>query len=148
MYFKCFTLSWFPLRKAPVPFTLPLLRNLPCFLVLVFPYTGALSLDRNKEGPLYPLMTYKAILCCVSGWSHGFLHVVSDWWFSPWELRRSSHCCSSCGAAKLFSSLSPFSSSSIGDTMLSPMVDCKHLPLYLSGFGTASQETAISVSCQ
>jgi hypothetical protein len=28
------------------------------------------------------------------------------------------------------------------------MVGCEHLPLYLSGSGKASQETAISGSCQ
>jgi hypothetical protein len=46
------------------------------------------------------------------------------------------------------SSFSPFSNSSIEDTMLSPMVGCEHLPLYLSGSGRASQETAITGSCQ
>ena len=45
-----------------------------------------------------------------------------------------------------FSSFSP--SSSIGVPVLSPMVGCKHLPLYLSGSGKASQETAITDSCQ
>jgi hypothetical protein len=41
-------------------------------------------------------------------------------------------------------SFSPFSNSSIGTSTLSPMVVCEHLPLYLSGSGRASQETAIS----
>ena len=41
--------------------------------------------------------------------------------------------------------LQSFSNSSIGDPMLSPMVGCEHLPLYLSGSGRASQETAVSV---
>jgi hypothetical protein len=41
-----------------------------------------------------------------------------------------------------------FSNSSIGDPILSPMVGCKHPPLYLSSSGRASQETAISDSCQ
>ena len=54
-----------------------------------------------------------------------------------------SYCSSSYGAAKPFSSLGPFSSSSIGDPVLSPMVDCEHLLLYLSGTDRASQETAI-----
>jgi hypothetical protein len=44
--------------------------------------------------------------------------------------------------------LSPFSNSSIGDPMLSPMVGCQHSPLYLSGTGRASQETVISGFCQ
>jgi hypothetical protein len=38
--------------------------------------------------------------------------------------------------------------SAIGDPVLSPTVGCEHLPLYLSGSGRASQETAISGSCQ
>jgi hypothetical protein len=32
--------------------------------------------------------------------------------------------------------------------VLSPMHGCEHLPLYFSGTGGASQETAISGSCQ
>jgi hypothetical protein len=47
------------------------------------------------------------------------------------------------GVANPFSSFSPFSTSSIGVTMLNPMVGCEHPPLYLSGSGRASQETAI-----
>ena len=42
----------------------------------------------------------------------------------------------------------PLSISSTGDPMLSPMVGFKDLPQYLSGTGRASQEAAISVSCQ
>jgi hypothetical protein len=45
---------------------------------------------------------------------------------------------------KPHSSFSPFSNSSIGDPVLSPMIGCENPPLYLSGFGKASQETAIS----
>jgi hypothetical protein len=74
------------------------------------------------------------------------------WWSSPWELRgwgvgrglASWHCCSLHGAANPFSSFSPFSNSSTWDPMLSPMVGCQCLPLYLVGSGRASQETAIS----
>jgi hypothetical protein len=47
-----------------------------------------------------------------------------------------------------FGSFSPFSNSFIGDPVLSPMVGCKHPPLYLSGYGRASQDTTISDSCQ
>ena len=60
----------------------------------------------------------------------------------------SSYCCSSYGAANPFSSLGPFSSSSIGDPELSPMNGCEPPFLYLSGTGRASQETAISGYCQ
>jgi hypothetical protein len=51
-------------------------------------------------------------------------------------------------AANPFSSLGPFSGSSIGDPVLSPMDDCEHPLLYLSGTGRISQETTISGSCQ
>jgi hypothetical protein len=54
------------------------------------------------------------------------------------------HCCSLYGAANPLSSFSPFSNPSIGDPVLSPMVGCEHPPLYLTGSGRASQETAIS----
>jgi hypothetical protein len=59
-----------------------------------------------------------------------------------------SYCCSSYGAANPFSSLGIFSSSFIGDPVLLPMDVCEHLLLYLAGTGRASQETAISDSCQ
>ena len=53
----------------------------------------------------------------------------------------SSYCCSTYRAADLFSSLGTFSSSFIGDLVFHPL-------LYLTGTGRASQETAISGSCQ
>ena len=46
------------------------------FPVLAFPYTGALSLQQD-QGPFLPLMSDKAILCYICGWSLGFLHVYS-----------------------------------------------------------------------
>ena len=56
--------------------------------------------------------------------------------------------CSSYGVANSFSSLGTFSSSFIGDPVLHPMDGCEHPLLYLSGSGRASQEPAISGSCQ
>jgi hypothetical protein len=50
--------------------------------------------------------------------------------------------------ANPIASFSPFSNSSIGDSMLSLVAGFEHLPLYLSGSGRASQEPAISGSCQ
>ena len=50
--------------------------------------------------------------------------------------------------ANHFSSFSLFSDSSIGDPVLCTMCDYEHPPLYLSGSDRASQETAISGSCQ
>ena len=56
--------------------------------------------------------------------------------------------CSSYRATNPFSSLGSFSSSLIEDPVLSPMDGCERPLLYLSGTRRASQETAISVSCQ
>jgi hypothetical protein len=54
-------------------------------------------------------------------------------------------CCSSYGVV---SSFSPSPNSSIGVHMRILMVGCEILSLHLSGFGRASQETAITGSCQ
>jgi hypothetical protein len=74
-----------------------------------------------------------------------------DWWFSPrelWGVLVSSYCCSSYGAANPFSSVGTFCSSFIGDPVLLPMDGWEHPFLYLSDTGRASQETALSGSCQ
>jgi hypothetical protein len=60
----------------------------------------------------------------------------------------SSRCCSSYMIADPFSSLDTFSSCFIGDPVFHPIDDCEHPLLYLPGTGIASQETAISGSCQ
>jgi hypothetical protein len=52
------------------------------------------------------------------------------------------------GVANPFSSFSPFSNSSPGDLMLRPMVAYNHSAPYVWGPGRASQEAAISGSCQ
>jgi len=44
-----------------------------------------------------------------------------------------------------FSYFSPFSNFSIGVPVLSSMVGCEHLPLYLSNSGQASQEAPVSM---
>jgi hypothetical protein len=69
-------------------------------------------------------------------------------WFVVWSLGAlevlvSSYCCSSYGAANLFSSLGTFSGSFIGDPVLHPMDGCEHPLLYLPGTGRAPQETAV-----
>jgi hypothetical protein len=58
------------------------------------------------------------------------------------------YCCSSYRVTDLFSSLGTFSSSSIGGPVFHPIDDYEHPLLYLPGTGIASQETAISGSCQ
>ena len=60
----------------------------------------------------------------------------------------SSYCCSTYRVADPFSSLGAFSSSSIGGPVFHLIDDCEHPLLYLPGTGIASQETAISRSCQ
>jgi hypothetical protein len=74
-----------------------------------------------------------------------------SWLFSPWDalgVMVGYYCCSSYGTVNPFSSLDPFPSSSIGDPVLSPMLDWEHPPQYLSGTGRAPQETALWDSCQ
>jgi hypothetical protein len=96
-------------------------------------------------------MPDKAILCYICDWSHEFFHVYT---FVGGLVPGNSgglvglYSCSSYGVANYFNSFSPSSTSSIGVSMLSPMVGWVRLPLYLSGSGRASQETAIADSCQ
>jgi hypothetical protein len=91
--------------------------------------------------PLLPLMSNKAILCYICSWSHESHHMYSlvgglvpgisgrSGWFILLFLLWG------CKPLKL---LGPFSSSAIGDPVLSPMVGCEHPLLYLSCFGRAS----------
>ena len=60
----------------------------------------------------------------------------------------SPYCCSSYRVIDPFSSLGPFSSSSILGPVFHSIDDCEHRLLYLPGTGIASQETAISRSCK
>ena len=60
----------------------------------------------------------------------------------------SSYCCSTYMVADPFSSLGTFSSSPIGGPVFHPIDDCEHPLLYLPDTGIASQETAMSGSCQ
>jgi hypothetical protein len=96
-------------------------------------------------------MTDKAILCYIHSWSHEFHHVYSlvgtlvpgssggTGWFILMFLL---------WGCKPLSSLCPFSSSYIGDPVLSLMDGCEYPLLYWSGTGRASQETAIAGSYQ
>jgi hypothetical protein len=60
----------------------------------------------------------------------------------------SSYCCSFYRIANHFSSLGTFTSSFIGGTVYHPRDDCEHTLLYLRGTSIASQESAITGSCQ
>ena len=59
-----------------------------------------------------------------------------------------SYCCSTYSVADAFSFLGIFSSSSIGGLVFKPIADCEPPLLCLLGPGIASQEPAISGSCQ
>ena len=88
----------------------------------------------QNQGPLLPLMPDKAILCCIYVWCHGSHHV--------------------------YSSVGGSDPESTGWLMLFFLWGYKHLQLkklklfyehstlYMSGYGRASQETAIPGSCQ
>jgi hypothetical protein len=77
---------------------------------------------------------------------HPLLHMQLE--TQLWEVLVSSYCCSSYRVAVPFSSLGTFSSSFIGGSVFHPIADCEHPLLYLPGTGLASQERAISGSCQ
>ena len=77
-YFVCFFLDiFFTYISNVIPFsgfcspTHPL--PLPSSGV---PLHSGIKLSQD-QGPVLPLMTNKAILCCICSWSHGFLHVYS-----------------------------------------------------------------------
>jgi hypothetical protein len=105
----------------------------------------------QAQGPFLPLISNKAILCHICSWSYRYLHVYSlvgspvsgIFWRSGqlilllplWG----------CDLPQLLKFLLQLLHQ--GPT-LSPMTDCKYLPLYLSGSGRASQETAMSGSYQ
>jgi hypothetical protein len=138
-----FPLFWFPFRKAPIS---PLS---PGF------YEGAsLHWDIKPSQDQLPhllLMPDKDILCYICLWRHVLLHVyslVGGLFLGTSEGSVGLYYCSSCGVVNPFGSFIPFSYSSTGYPMLSPIIDCEYPPLYFWGFDRASQETAISVAFQ
>jgi hypothetical protein len=77
---------------------------------------------------------------------HPLLHMQLE--TQIWGVLVTSYCCSSYRVADHFSSLDSFSSSFIRGPVFRPIDDCKHPLLYLPGTGRASEEIAISGSCQ
>jgi hypothetical protein len=77
---------------------------------------------------------------------HSLLHMQLETQF--WGVLVSSYCCSSYRVADPFSSLVIFSSSFISSPVFHPIADCENPLLYLPGTGIASQEIALSGSCQ
>jgi hypothetical protein len=100
--------------------------------------------DARKGHPLLHMQLEPWIPPCV----------LFGWWFSPWELGVGGRGSGWFIVLFLLWDCKPlqliqfFLNSSTGDPVLSPMVGWEHPPLYLSGSGKASQETAILVSCQ
>ena len=144
----------YPLKiPNPVPYPPAHQSTNSCFTVLAFPYPGTLSLHWTKglspidfqQGHLLlhmqlepwvpPLYSLVGGLVPGSSWNIGWFILLS---------------------MQTFSSLGPshFFRSSIWDPVLRPMVGWEHPPhvlfemCYLSGTGRASQEMAMSISCQ
>jgi hypothetical protein len=146
LHFKCYLLSWFPLWNAPFPL---LLWGCSHLTLLAFPYTEESGLpwprasppiDARQRHPLVHVQLDPWVPPCIS----------FSWWFSPWELYWvwSVDIVLPMGL-QTSSALSVLSlTPPLGNPMLSPMVGSKHPPLYLSGSGRASQETAIMGSSQ
>jgi hypothetical protein len=79
LHFNCYPLSWFVFQKSPI-LSYPLS---PCSSThpLPLPCPGIplywIIKPSQDQGSLLPLMSSKAILCCICSWSHGSLHVYS-----------------------------------------------------------------------
>jgi hypothetical protein len=127
LHFKCYPLSWFPSEK---PLSHP---HFPCSPTHLLPFPDpGIPLRWAFTGP----RTSPPIDVQLG---HPLLHMRLELWVPPCELFGcwfslrelggggggvlvSSYCCSSCGTLNPVSSLDPFSSSFIGEPVLSPMV--------------------------
>jgi hypothetical protein len=120
------------------PYLLPCTSPQPthsCFLALAFPCTGAYDLRHTKCLSSHRWVTRPSSATYAT--RHTALGVLV-----------SSYCCSSYRVADPFSSLGTFSSSFIRSPVFYPINDCEHPLLYLPGICIASQERAMSGSCQ
>ena len=122
-------------RKFPLPSSCyaPQLTQ-SCFLAPGFPVLGHMIFTRPRASPIDGQL------------GHPLLHTQLEAQF--WGLLVSSYSCSSYTVADPFSSLGIFSSSFIRGLVFHPIDDCDNSLLYLPGTGIASQEIAISRSCQ
>jgi hypothetical protein len=152
LHFKCYPLSSFPFWTPPISHLLPLLTNLPTPPSLSWnsPTLGHQALTGPRASPLIDVPQGLPLLhVWLEPWVLSC--VLFGWWFSSLGALRilvGPYCCSSYRAGNPFSSLGPFSSSSIRVPVLSPMVGWERPLLYLSAFGRASQETVLSGFCQ
>jgi hypothetical protein len=83
--------SEFPLHKPHIPSPFPFLyEGVPPPAHPLLPQCSSIPLPweppQNQGAPL-PVMPDKAILCYICSWSQWVpTSILSDWWFSPWEL--------------------------------------------------------------
>jgi hypothetical protein len=134
----------------------------PCFYESIPPPTHSHLPASHSPTLVHPAFTGPRDSPPIDYWQgHPLLHmqlepwvppcVLLDWWFSPWKLWGLwliDVIAIPMGLHDPFSSFNPLSNSSIGHLVFHTMVDCKHLPLFLSGSSRVSQETTISGSCQ
>jgi hypothetical protein len=136
--FQILSPSWFPLQ-IPDPISLSPFYQPTHFQCPGIPLQWGIKPFQN-QGPLFPLMSNKAMLCYISSWSHGSLHVYfldggivpessGGYWLvhivvPPMGLQVPS--------APLVNSLAP---------QLHTLCSNQWLALYLSGTGRASQKT-------
>ena len=117
---------------------------------LSVPCTGALSLHRTKGLSSHRCATRPSFATYVA--TYGLLHCTMVVGLVPGSSggRRSGWLILLffLWGCNPFSSVSPFSNSSTGNPMISPIVGCEHPLLYLSASGRASRETNIPNSCQ
>ena len=132
--------------KHPIPLT-P--AHQPTSLSWHSPILGHLAFSRPKASPALDVQQRPSSATYASG-SVG--PSMCTLWLVVYSLGSQrvqiGYYCFFYGAASSFSSFFPFSSSSTGDLVLNPMAGWERLPPYLSCTGWASQETAISDSCQ
>jgi hypothetical protein len=128
--FQIYPLSFFPLWKLPYPILFPLLNNHPLLLLCpgillnwgIEPSQdqGPLhSSDVPQDHPLLHMRLETWVLTCI----------VFGWWFSPWELWgywMVHIVVLPMGLQTPSAPLGPFSSGSIGDSVLSLMDGCEH----------------------
>jgi hypothetical protein len=147
------TYTFLPLPASRLVFphtpTHPLLPPCPCILL-------CWGVDPSQDQrTLLPLMSNKAILCYICDWSYGSLHVhslvggLTTWGPGVRGLGNDIVLPMGCKLDRKNNIITQsFLQLLHWDPGAHGMTGCKHSPLYLSGSSRASQETAISGSCQ
>jgi hypothetical protein len=143
--------SWNSLPILPPPASVRVLTH-SHFPALAFPYNGASKLHRTKglSSPWCPTRPSSATYA-----AEAVGHFMCTLWLDIWSLGAIGgmvgwYCCSYYGVANHISSFRSFSNLLHwgSHAQSNGLVGFEHPPLYLSGSGRASQETAISGSCQ